>query len=127
VRTFAKVFLASGTFLLVTAVIYWFISYEPAGTILLLGTAAATYVMAAYAGLKMRRSSEPVEDRGDADPGAGAGDPVTSFAMDSPWPLVFGIGVAVLAGGLVFGLPLVVVGAILVVAGTVGLMRESIA
>jgi hypothetical protein len=127
VRTFVKVFLASGTFILVSAIVYWFVSHEPAGTILLLGTAAATSVMAAYAWVKVRRSTEPVEDRGDADPGEGAGEPITTFAMDSPWPLVFGVGVAVLAGGLVFGLPLIVVGVILVVAGTVGLMRESVA
>ncbi len=126
-RTLVKVFLASGTFIAASATIYWFVSYEPAGTILLLGTAAATYVMAAYAWSKMRGSSEPVEDRGDADPGAAAGEPITAFTMDSPWPLVFGVGVAVLAGGLVFGFPLLMLGAILVVGASVGLMRESIA
>jgi hypothetical protein len=127
VRTFVKVFLGSGTFILASATIYWFVSYEPAGTILLIGTAAATYVMAAYVWLKVRTSVEPVEDRGDADPGEGAGQPITSFTMDSPWPLVFGIGVAVLACGLVFGFALLIVGAILTVAGIIGLMRESIA
>jgi len=127
VRTFVKVFLASGTFLLVSDAIYWFVSYEPAGTVLLLGTGLATYVMATYAWLRVRRSDDLVEDRGDADPGEGAGEPVASFTMDSPWPLVFGIGVAVVAGGLVFGPALLVLGAILVVIGAVGLMRESIA
>jgi hypothetical protein len=127
VRTFVKVFLASGTFLLVADAIYWFISYEPAGSILLLATAVATYIMAGYAWLHVRGSQEPVEDQGDADPGAAAGEPITSFTLDSPWPLVFGIGVAVLAGGLVFGPPLLILGAIVTVAGAIGLMRESIA
>jgi cytochrome c oxidase subunit IV len=127
VRSFVKVFLGSGTFILASATIYWFVSYEPAGTILLLGTAAATYVMAAYGWLRVRGSSEPIEDRGDADPGAGAGEPITSFTMDSPWPLVFGVGASVLAGGLVFGFPLLLLGAILMVVACVGLMRESIA
>jgi hypothetical protein len=127
VRSFVKVFLASGTFILASATIYWFVAYEPAGTILLLGTAAATYVMAAYAWLKVRGSTEPIEDRGDADPGAAANEPITSFTMDSPWPLVFGVGAAVLAGGLVFGFPLLLVGAIMLIAACIGLMRESIA
>ncbi len=126
-RTFVKVFLASGTFILVSDVIYWFVSYEPAGTVLLLGTALATYVMAAYAWLRSRRSADPVEDTPDADPGAAAGEPITSFTMDSPWPLVFGIGIAVLASGFVFGPALLALGAIVCVAGIVGLMRESIA
>jgi hypothetical protein len=127
VRSVVKVFLASGTFILASATIYWFISYEPAGTILLLGTAAATYVMSAYAWLKVRHSTEPVEDRGDTDPGAAAGEPIASFTMNSPWPLVFGVGVAVLGGGVVFGFPLLLVGAILLVVACVGLMRESVA
>ena len=122
-----KVFLASGTFILVSAAIYWFVSYEIIGTILLAGTAVAIYVMACYAWLKVRGSAEPVEDRGDADPGSGAGEPITAFTKDSPWPLVFGVGVAIVAGGLVFGPPLLILGAILTVIGAVGLMRESIA
>jgi hypothetical protein len=127
VRTSVKVFVGSGSFILASTIIYWFVSYEWAGTVLLFGTAMATFVMAGYTAYKVRGPSEPVEDRGDADPGAGEGEPITSFTMDSPWPLVFSIGVAVLAGGLVFGPALLIVGAILVVAGAVGLMRESIA
>lgn len=126
-RTFVKVFLASGTFLLVSGAIYWFVSYEWAGTFLLVGCAFATFVMAGYAWTRTRAVTEPVEDRGDVDPGAGAGQPITSVTMDSPWPLVFGIGVAILAGGLVFGPALLIVGAILVVVAAIGLMRESIA
>jgi Cytochrome c oxidase subunit IV len=127
VRTIVKVLLASGTFILVADAIYWFVSYEPAGTILLLATAVAAYIMAAYAWFHVRRAAVAVEDRSDADPGAAAGEPITSFTMDSPWPLLFGVGVAIVAGGLVFGPPLLIVGAILVVVATIGLMRESIA
>jgi hypothetical protein len=127
VKTFVRVFLASGTFLVISGAIYWFVSDEPAGTFLLLGCGIATYVMASYAWIRVRTSAEPVEDRGDADPGAGAGEPITSFTMDSPWPLVFGVGVAVLAGGLVFGPALLILGVILIAVATIGLVRESIA
>jgi Cytochrome c oxidase subunit IV len=127
VRTFQKVFVFSGMFILASATIYWFVSYEWAGTILLGGTGVATLIMAGYVWLKARSSTAFVEDRGDADPGEGAGEPIATFTMDSPWPLVFGIGVAVLAGGLVFGFPLLIVGAIVIVIAAVGLMRESIA
>lgn len=118
----------SGAFLLASATIYWFVSYERAGTFLLSGAAAATLVMASYAWLKAgRAASQAPEDRGEADPGEGEGEPIASFTMGSPWPLVFGIGVAVLAGGLVFGAPLIVLGAILIALATFGMMRESIA
>jgi cytochrome c oxidase subunit IV len=127
VRTFEKVFLASGTFILVTAAIYWFVSSEVAGTILLAGTGTATLIMSAYAWLRARSSAVFAEDRGDADPGEAEGEPIASFTMDSPWPLAFGIGIAALAGGLVFGPPLLVVGAVVIVIAVVGLMRESIA
>jgi cytochrome c oxidase subunit IV len=127
VRSFQKVFLFSGLFILASATIYWFVSYEWAGTILLSGTGVATLIMAGYAWLRAGRSTAFAEDRGDADPGEGEGEPIASFTMDSPWPLVFGVGVAVLAGGLVFGPPLLIVGAIVIVIAAVGLMRESIA
>jgi cytochrome c oxidase subunit IV len=127
VRTVEKVFLASGAFILASATIYWFVSYEWAGTILLAGTGTATLVVAAYSWLKVRTSTAFAEDRGDADPGEGEGEPIASFTMDSPWPLAFGIGVAVLAGGLVFGFPLLIVGAVVIVVAVVGMMRESIA
>jgi hypothetical protein len=126
-RTFEKVFLFSGLFILASATLYWFVSYEWAGTILLSGTGTATLIMAGYAWRKARTSTSYAEDRGDADPGEGEGEPIASFTMDSPWPLVFGIGVAVVAGGLVFGFPLLIVGAIVIVIAAVGLMRESIA
>jgi hypothetical protein len=77
--------------------------------------------------LRVRRSALPIEDTADADPGAAAGEPITSFTMDSPWPLVFGIGIAVFASGFVFGPALLAVGSIVCIAGIVGLMRESIA
>ncbi|HEX2424352.1 MAG TPA: cytochrome c oxidase subunit 4 [Actinomycetota bacterium] len=126
-RTIGRVLLASGTFILVSAAIYWFVSHEWAGTILLVGTGTATLIVAAYSWLKVGSSTVFAEDRGDADPGDGEGEAIASFTMDSPWPLAFGIGVAVLAGGLVFGPPLLVVGAVVIVVAIVGMMRESIA
>lgn len=127
-RTVVKVLVGSGAFLLSAAAIYWFVSYERAGTILLSGTAAATLVMAAYAWLEIRRSpTRAPGDRDEADPGEGEGEPIASFTVGSPWPLVLGIGVAVLGAGLVFGPPLLVLGAILIVLACLGIMRESIA
>lgn len=126
-RTVGRVLLASGTFILASAAIYWFVSHEWAGTILLVGTGTATLIVAAYSRLKVSSSRVFAEDRGDADPGDGEGEAIASFTMDSPWPLAFGIGVAVLAGGLVFGPPLLIVGAVVIVVAVVGMMRESIA
>jgi cytochrome c oxidase subunit IV len=128
VTTVVKVLAGSGAFILAATGIYWFVSYETAGTVLLLGTGLACLVIAGYVWLRNRRARAPApEDRADADPGEGAGEAIASFTADSPWPLVFGVGVAVFAGGLVFGFPLLIVGGVLVVVGVVGMMRESIA
>ncbi len=127
-RTATRVFLASGGFILAVAAVYWFITYEWAGTILLGGTGAATLVMAGYAWTRASGAGAVMPgDRADADPREGEGEAIVSFTVDSPWPIVFGAGVAVLGGGLVFGFPLLVVGAVLIVIATIGMMRESVA
>lgn len=128
-KTFVKVFTGSGAFLIASATIYWFVTdREWAGRVLLLGTGIATLIMASYAWAKTRGSAvETPEDRPDADPAEGVNEPIASFTMASPWPIVFGVGVAVLGAGLVFGVPLLIVGVLLIAVAVIGMMRESIA
>jgi hypothetical protein len=127
VRTTAKVFAASGAFGVGVAALYWFLSYEWAGTVLLALMGVAAWIVAAYAWLELRRSRpRPPADDAEAEPGAAAGEVVDAFTADSPWPIVLAVGVAVVAGGLVFGVPLLVVGTGVCLLAAIGLMRESV-
>jgi hypothetical protein len=118
------------------AVIYWFISYEVAGSILLLAFGLATAFAAAYLLLDVRRTGRgaalggrpwqwlglaPTEDE------APFGDETGRLPGQSIAPLEFGFGAAVAGLGLVFGPWLVALGLVpMVVGGTVWL-REAMA
>lgn len=125
-RTVTRVFLLSGAFGVLLAAVYWFITYEWAGSILLGLMGAAALLVSAYSWLVSRGRRPPPEDRDDAAPFDAEAEEVASFTVDSPWPVVFGIGVAIAAGGLVFGAPLLLLGAVVVVIAAVGMMRESV-
>jgi hypothetical protein len=116
-----RVFLLMSAFGLVVGVVYWFLSYEVAGTILLIGFGVATGVIAARLAIgpdaaRVRRAA-----RGDVAPatdasGAGTGGVDTPFADEAARvpsetiaPFAVGLGVAIAATALVFGpAPLIV-------------------
>ena len=107
-------------------VIYWFVSYEVAGTVLLAGLALATGALSVW----LMRSQRLRRRRADADPPELALDrPDTSgggtAGVDRPFldeegrlpaptvaPFAVGLGVALAALGPVFGLAPVAVGAV---------------
>ena len=131
-----RFFLTMAVFGFVVAAIYWFVSYESAGTILLGGFGLATAVIAT------RLAADPVSRRlrrGGQTRSAGSGAaaarpasedvPETDVAgggtggIDRPFgdetgrlpdatiaPFAVGLGLAVAATGLIFGLAPVVVG-----------------
>jgi hypothetical protein len=114
-------FARSAVFALVLSAIYWFVSYEWAGTVLLflfgLGSAGAALVLGRAAAGRDRRSSRDAGGRaagadrtrrGDGSDGGAApdgpfGDESSPIPAPSFAPIVFGIGVAVAALGLAFG------------------------
>jgi uncharacterized membrane protein YfcA len=128
VKTSTKIFLALGVWGVAIGAIYWFITYEPAGTVLLgvfglMGLVVALYSMREGA-LRTRRPEAP-EDRDDATPADAAGRRVGSFHFESAWPLWFSAGAALVAAGLAYGLYLIPVGAVAMIVAVLGLMRES--
>jgi Cytochrome c oxidase subunit IV len=98
-------FARSAVFALVLAAIYWFVSYEWAGTVLLflfgLGSAGAALVL----GRAAAGQDAPVGGRGDdfVAPDGPFGDESGPIPAPSFAPIVFGVGVAVAALGLAFG------------------------
>ena len=139
-----RVFLFVAAFGIVIGIIYWFVSYEVAGTVLLLafgvanGALALALVRAPGARLVRRRASDSegapavAPDRQDIGGGAGTGDvdrpfldelgrlPGESFA-----PFAVGLGAATAATGLIFGPAPVVVGLLPFLWGAVSWLRGA--
>ncbi len=74
--------------------------------------------------LQARRFPPRPEDRPDATLAEGAG-PVDKFPASTVWPFVFGFGATVFATGFVFGVWVVLGGAIVLVFGVIGMIRQS--
>jgi len=108
----------------VVGTIYWFSSYEAAGTVLLLGMGLCGAVIAAYLFLRARRAT-PAEDDPNADHADAGGAPIGRFSAGSLWPILMGIGVATGIEGFIYGRWLIIIGALMFGWATVGLMQES--
>jgi hypothetical protein len=125
VKTETRVVAVGMVFLAVLAVIYWFVSYERIGTTELSVGALAYLLLGGYLFLQSRRlgSSRP-EDREDAtmDDGVGA---IGYFPAASVWPAALGLGVVVIAIGLVFGPWFFVVGFIVAAGAIIGYAVEA--
>jgi hypothetical protein len=107
-----------------TAALYWFITYEHAGTVLLALCGGALALVAGWLFLQARRLHGPRPEDGDAEPGDGAGD-IGYFPSSSIWPFVAGCGVVVLSVGLVFGVWLSLFGGMLLAVATLGYAVEA--
>lgn len=123
-RTEPKFLLFAGMFSLVVAIVYWSLSHERAGSVLLLFMFLAPAFVGAYLVRRGWRLRRP-EDRAEADPAEGAGAAVGRFHEASAWPLVLALGAAVAAVGLVFGAWPLVLGLVVVALAVAGLIRES--
>jgi Cytochrome c oxidase subunit IV len=110
----------SGLFGLVVAAVYWFVSYEIAGTVLLAGfgiaTGAAFLILARSAGRSRRsegaRNSAPFEDEGGLVP------------LRSLAPFWVGLGLAVMSLALGFGLWFVLAGLVPLALGAGSWLAE---
>ena len=122
--TTGGVLLASALFALVVGAVYWFLSYESAGSWMLLTMTAALAIGAGYLTLARRRSSLPA-DRKDARPADARGEEVGVFASRSAWPAVLALGCAVGLTGLIYGWWLAVLGAGGVARALIGLFRDD--
>jgi Cytochrome c oxidase subunit IV len=118
----AAILLRVAVFGVVSAVVYWFVSYEPLGTVALLLLGGGTGFAAAFLLVHRRRDSAK-EQLGDAlrrfagvppvdprRPEDFAADNIAVLPLPSIWPLVLSLGLAILTTGLVFGLWLIVLG-----------------
>ncbi len=103
---------------------YWFIAYEPAGTLMLLFMGLCGLVISGYLAVKARKLALPEDDPQGRHADA-AGQTVGRFSAGSLWPILMGLGIAMGLEGFVYGRWLLLAGALLFVWATIGLMQES--
>ena len=109
----------------ISGTIYWFISYEPAGTFLLWSFSLMPLIVAGYLVLHGGVRARTMEDDSDASPERAAGEELGTFPVASVWPLVLVLGSIAAAASLVYGLLLLPVGLGAMALAVLGLMRES--
>ena len=115
-------------FALAVGVVYWFLSYETAGTVLLLGFGVAT----GLAFVVLRRGSPAPRSGVDAAPDDRPGSPDGPFGDESApvpgrsiAPLAVGFGVALIALGGAFGPWFLIVGAVPALVGAVSWLQAA--
>ena len=106
--------------------IYWFVTYEVVGSILLWAFGAMPLIVALW--WATRRGIDPAlraSDDADASHSDSAGRDVGSFPLASGWPIFLVLGVMVTGASLIYGLILAPVGVALLLWAVIGLARES--
>ena len=120
-RTEIKVVLFSAVFVSGLAAIYWFTSYEDAGTTML-GVAGTAYaMMCAFLYLQARKFGALHSDEAQAEEEPEIG----YFPAASVWPPALAMGAVLTGLGLVFGFWFIVIAVIFFVGGIVGYAVEA--
>jgi hypothetical protein len=123
-KTEAYLLIFVGVFFGCVGLVYWLLSYEDAGSMMLLGSFLLGCVPGGYYLWWSRRMRPRPEDDPDASLEDGAGV-VGAFPGSSIWPFVLGLGATFVALALVFGAWTLGVGLFLGVAALVGIVHES--
>jgi cytochrome c oxidase subunit IV len=106
-----------------SAIVYWELSSDPAGTTALTLSAGLGGLIAYYALFLARRLGPRPSDRLDAEIAEMAGE-IGFFSPHSWWPLIAGLASATIALGFVFGWWLLVIGIVWQIAGVVGILFQ---
>jgi len=120
-----RYFWVLAAFGLVVGTIYYAITGEWTGSMLLWFLGLMPLIVAVWSVRRGFQRIPRAEDDPEAEPSANAGSSLGSFPLVSVWPLYFVLGVVVVGAGLVYGLILVPAGAALIGWAIVGFMRES--
>jgi cytochrome c oxidase subunit IV len=105
--------------------VYWLITHEVTGTVLLAFLGFMPLIVAAWIARRRLPSPAGPEDDPEADPAAQAGTAVGSFPLASAWPVFTVLGVIVIGASLVYGLIIAPAGVALLIWSIYGFMRES--
>lgn len=111
-------------FFAVVCAVYWFTSYEPAGSTMLLLCVGLGLMPGLWLLWWSRRMAPRPEDLPDADISDGAG-PVGAFPGPTAWPVTIAIGAVLAANGIAFGIWPAVPGFVLVVLAACGAIMSG--
>lgn len=123
-KTEARLFIGVALFFTTIGLLYWFTSYEDAGSTMLFFSMGLGAIPGGFLFWWSRRMSPRPEDRDDARVDAGAG-PIGAFPESSIWPFVLAVGVTLLALLLVLGLWIGIPGLLLMMYAVIGVTKES--
>lgn len=119
----AKVFARMSIFGLVVGGAYWFLTYEVAGTVLLVGFGLAAGLATVANFIRSRRAAGDAPAAGHEVVGAEAAEP---FPEPGWAPLIISLGVGGLALGAAFGPWLTIAGLLVAVAGGASWLSAAI-
>ena len=109
----ARIFLAIAAFMAIIGVVYWFASYEPAGTTMLGLSSALAAVCGVY--LQVQSEHEPTEPHGDD----------RYLPHTSVWPFGIGVGALLAVNGLIVGVGYAIPGLVVLAIAVTGLVSQS--
>jgi hypothetical protein len=116
----ARIFTGIGLFITVVSIVYGFISYEWAGTVMLSLTSGLAFLTGAYLG--WRKPAHAAVD--DAEKGEHADDEPW-FPSASIWPFAVGAGAALVANGLLLGTWLLAPSVVILAYAVAGFVLQS--
>ena len=129
----AKVFARMSIFGIVVGGAYWFLTYEVAGTVLLLGFGLAAGLATVANFVRSRRAAGDAAAAGDdvaggeSVPGEAAGVEAAEPFPEPGWaPLIISLGVGGLALGAAFGPWLTIAGLLVAIAGGASWLSAAI-
>lgn len=122
-RIEGRVFAVVAGFLAVVSLIYWYVSKDPTGGVVLAFASGLAFLIGYYLFFTARRIPPRPEDIGEAEIADGAGE-VGFFSPHSWWPLALAGGASLAALGLAFGIWLGIIGAVTLLFGLTGLLFE---
>ena len=111
-----RIFLGLAVFIAILGAIYWFVSYEDAGTTLLALASGLALLFGGYLFVQDRKVATAETTRPHPD---------EYLPHSSVWPFGIGFGVFLAANGLILGLPWTVPGAVLVATSVGGFVLQS--
>ena len=124
----AKVFARMSIFGIVVGGAYWFLTYEVAGTVLLLGFGLAAGLATVANFIRSRRAAGDATAAGDEVAGGESvpGDAAEPYPEPGWAPLIISLGVGGLALGAAFGPWLTIAGLLVAIAGGASWLSAAI-
>jgi hypothetical protein len=119
-----RVYLGVAAFFVVIGLVYWFTSYEDAGSVMLAASALMGLVAGSSIWYLSRHATPRAEDDANATMAEGAGE-VGIFPTQSIWPFAVGLSAALFASGFAFGVWLVMAGGAGFVLAILGYIAEA--